>query len=219
MDIQQFSNCDHSVWLSNRHKVITENFVPVEIRIEIFREVYDLIIEMGLRVWITGGTLLGAIREGAFIEYDDDIDMDMLEPDFIEAMYALKEKLMDLGYVVRLVDGKNPKMTFYKEGYKASIGALQIQGSWLTRPLRKYPLKTFEIDRFIEFYGVRCLMPNPPELYLEHVYGKQWTIPIQGDKDDTGKCAYISIRGFNFTNPTSYYLTIKIIIKRILNKL
>ena len=147
MDIQQFSNCDDSVWLSNRHKVITENFVPFEIRIEIFREVYGLIIEMGLRAWITNGTLLGAIREGAFIESDDDIDMDMLEPDFIEVMYTLKEKLMDLGYVVRLVDGKNPKMSFYKEGYKISIGGLKIQGSWLTRPMRKFPLKLHEIDR------------------------------------------------------------------------
>jgi len=217
MDIQQFSNCDDSVWLSNRHKVVTENFVPVEIRIEIFQEVYNLIIEMGLKVWITGGTLLGAIRENAFIDSDDDIDMDMLEPDFIKVMYALKENLMELGYVVRLVDGKNPKMSFYKEGFKTTIGALKIQGSWLTRPIQKYPKKIFENDLFINFYGIQCLAPNPPEAYLEHVYGKRWITPIHSENDDM--CDYHAIKSFNFSSSTSYFMAAKIILKRIANYL
>ena len=97
-------------------------------------------------------TVKSMIYEGAFIEWDEDIDLSMLEPDFIEAMYTLKEKLMDLGYVVRLVDGKNPKMSFYKNGYKTSIGALKIQGSWLTRPILKYPKKLFDNNLLINFY-------------------------------------------------------------------
>ena len=222
MNIQQFSNCDDSVWISNCHKVITENFVPIEIRIEIFREVYNLIIEMGLRVWITNGTLLGAIRDGAFIELDDDIDMDMLEPDFIEVMYILKEKLMDLGYVVRLVDGKNPKMSFYKEGYKTSIGALKIQGSWLTRPIQKYPKKLFDNDLLINFYGIKCLAPNPPEPFLEHVYGSSWKIPYKGGRSivlikgiDWGPNN--SLKFLHYRSLAAYYTASKIILNRIVN--
>ena len=220
MDIQQLSNCDDSVWLSNRHKVITENFVPVEIRIEIFREVYDLIIEMGLRVWITNGTLLGAIREGAFIESDDDIDMDMLEPDFLEAMYALKEKLMDLGYVVRLVDGKNPKMNFFKEGFKTSIGALKIQGSWLTRPIQKYPKKLVDNNLLINFYGIKCLAPHPPEAFLEHVYGPSWKIPYKEERKVLVKgvdFGYHSLQFLHYRSLAAYYIAAKIILNRIVN--
>ena len=221
MDIQRFSNCDDSVWLSNHHKVISEKSVPIEKRIEIFREVYGLTIEMGLRVWITGGTLLGAIREGAFIESDDDIDMDMLEPDFIEAMYTLKERLIDLGYVVRLSDGKNPKMSFYKEGFKTSIGALKIKRFWLTRPVHKYPKKPFfNNDLFINFYGIKCLVPNPPESYLEHVYGSSWKIPYKGGRNivlikgiDWGPNN--SLKYLNYRSLTSYYVATRIILKRI----
>jgi lipopolysaccharide cholinephosphotransferase len=217
MNIQELSNCSEDDWATYSHKVVAKNFIPIEDRVKIFKEVYGLIIQMNLRVWITGGTLLGAIRDKTFIESDDDIDMDMLEPDFINVMYVLRGRLIDLGYIVRLTDGNNPKMSFFKSGFKTSIGALKIQGKWLTRPLRKYPLEIFEIDRFIEFYGVRCLIPNPPEDYLEHVYGKQWITPIHSDNDDW--CDYISIRAFNFTCLTSYFLTIKVVIKRIINKL
>ena len=221
MDIQQFSNCDDSVWLSNRHKVISENSVPFEIRIEIFREVYGLTIEMGLRVWINNGTLLGAIREGVFIESDDDIDLAMLEPDFIKAMYTLKEKLMDLGYVVRLVDGKNPKISFYKEGYKTSIIALKIQGSWLTRPIQKYPKKYYDNDLLINFYGIKCLVPNPPDLLLEHVYGPSWKIPYKGGRSEVlikgVDWGYHTLKFLHYRSLTSYYTASKIILNRIVN--
>jgi hypothetical protein len=217
MNIQELSNCSENDWTICSHDVIAKSFVPVEDRVKIFKEVYGLIIQMDLRVWITGGTLLGAIRDKTFIESDDDIDMDMLEPDFIKIMYPLKEKLIDLGYVVRLKDGNNPKMSFYKSGFKTSIGALKIQGKWLTRPIQKYPKNIFETDKFVKFYGVRCLMPNPPEDYLEHVYGKQWITPIHSDDDDM--CDYHSIKSFNYESFTSYKMAIKIIIKRILSRL
>jgi len=213
MNIQELSNCSEDDWATYSHKIVAKSFIPIEDRVKIFKEVYSLIVQMNLRVWITGGTLLGAIRDKAFIESDDDIDMDMLEPDFIDVMYVLKGKLINLGYIVRLIDGDNPKMSFFKNGFKTSIGALKIQEKWLTRPMQKYPKIIFETDNFVEFYGVRCLTPNPPVDYLEHVYGKQWIVPIHSDNDDM--CDYHSIKSFNYRSFISYKMAIKIIIKRI----
>ena len=69
------------------NRVVTSDFVPLKERTELFVEVYSILSEMRARVWITGGTLLGAVREGDFIIDDDDIDMDMLEEEFRIVMY------------------------------------------------------------------------------------------------------------------------------------
>ena len=47
----------------------------------ILREFVQICMRHGLRYYIIGGTLLGAIRHGGFIPWDDDIDVAMPRPD------------------------------------------------------------------------------------------------------------------------------------------
>jgi len=211
IDHEFLSDCSHEEWLSNQHSVVTSDFVPLKKRTELFVEVYTVLSAMKARVWITHGTLLGAVREGDFILNDDDVDMDMIEDEFRVVMYDIKLALIKAGYVVRLNDKKNPKISVYKSGFKLSIGALKPSGKWLTRPVQKYPRHLFSEERFLKFKGIQCLVPYPTEDYLEHVYGANWTVPI--NSDDMSEIH--TIKFFNFRSKGAFYLASKILIKRL----
>ena len=50
--------------------------------LEILREFDSLCRKHGLQYYIVGGTLIGAVRHGGFIPWDDDIDVSMPKKDF-----------------------------------------------------------------------------------------------------------------------------------------
>lgn len=67
--------------------------------LDILIAVTDICDRHGIRYWLSGGTLLGAVRHGGFIPWDDDIDIELLLPDYNKLLKLLSKELPDNLYL------------------------------------------------------------------------------------------------------------------------
>ena len=63
--------------------------------LELLMEVDRICRKHNIRYWLSSGTLIGAARHKGFIPWDDDLDIEMLLPDYKRLMKVLPQELPD----------------------------------------------------------------------------------------------------------------------------
>ena len=159
------------------------------------KEVKGILDELGVVFMFGSGSCLGAVRERAFIPWDDDVDLLAvigINGLTDERVGLVAEAMRDSGYFVKEADAPRSKLIMSIKDYmRIGLESLRIiDGQAYSYPGIALPAEMFTRPREIEFLGMRFNVPNPPEEYLAMKYGAEWMIPKKAgeyEKDVVGK--------------------------------
>jgi hypothetical protein len=130
--------------------------------------------EQGIRFGITYGTLLGAIREQAFIKWDEDVDVFILDEDR-SAFHSMLDALRGAGLELVRCEGDLYSL-MRLDNY---IDVYFFRKKWGRRICNKDSVRSkfLERDGWVEFLGQRFLAPFESRRFLCEIYGVDWETP------------------------------------------
>lgn len=145
-------------------------------------ELHKILNDKKINHFLTGGTLLGAIREKNFIKWDWDVEFTILT----DQIFSKKEELNDLflksGFQIVEYSFKynNFKWELKKYNFIYELIGLYREGNWLYRKGKgtKVPAFFFDKPTDLFFLGNIYQTVSDPEKYLEFCYG-DWKTPIR----------------------------------------
>ncbi|MCH7744523.1 MAG: LicD family protein [Chloroflexi bacterium] len=153
-----------------------------EVAKEMLKEAKEIVEQLGVSFFLRQGTCLGAVRDQAFIPWDDDLDLgcviglngfteDLIEP--------ILDAFRDHGYFVSVESNDRwVAAGMMKSSLRVDLTFFRIiDDSIFHFPLIWIPARLFTNLKEIEFMGENYLVPNPPEEYLRTKYGPDWITP------------------------------------------
>jgi hypothetical protein len=146
------------------------------------KEIKHILDEAGITFFLREGTLLGAVRDGCLIPWDDDVDiasifgLHVFSEDTLERVARMAR---DRGFLVRV--GRNHYNTVVSTLGDSSPLHWSchhvIDDAIFMFPAVRLPLRLFTDLKEISFLGERFLVPQPPEEYLAAKYGQERRVP------------------------------------------
>lgn len=152
----------------------------IELRKTIYRRFCNVMRQMEIPFYLSHGTLLGAYRQDDWIEYDNDVDIDVKIEEFQPKQAEVLKKLNRRGLRVTS-DGNG-------FGIRDGDEVLSLRPLWLhnkeVRVFRNtsYPRHFWDKEppAVLAFSEVVASVPHPVEDYLNFVY-TDWKTPQEAD--------------------------------------
>jgi len=150
----------------------------------VLKEVKQILDERGLIFFLRHGTALGAVRDHAFIGWDDDVDTGSIigmHGLTEEMIYATAEVFRQNDFNVDVIDSElHLSVDMQKSGIQLDWTCYRLIDEHVYQwPAVKIPVSLFETPAEVEFLGETFHVPNPPEKYFELKYGPDWRTPKQ----------------------------------------
>lgn len=149
-------------------------------RTKFLREVKTILDKAEIPFWLESGTLLGAIRDKDFIEYDKDIDISIMR-EYQEDIEVLD--FSSVGTKGRHIHGDFMSSHYIiKDGYKIDIYYwTKVKDEYVSYTNAEFctvvDKEYFDNLKKIKFKGMLVRVPNNPVQYLRDKYGDpDWTI-------------------------------------------
>ena len=178
-------------WRKVRHQYVNDkpNRIEKEKALEI---IIRQLNKNKINYFISGGTLLGIYRDRELIEWDYDIDIDILKETYNEVITLIDMLSKEYNYPYRI--GNNifhPKISIFINQVKVSISCLTkglLNKKNMYRPRTRikknicYPTKDYEFKE-----NIMLKVPNDIEGYLISLYGIDWDKPVKWIEDDQNR--------------------------------
>jgi lipopolysaccharide cholinephosphotransferase len=181
------------------HEKIQETFLEphaIQDLYQMLKDTTEILDRAGIKYVILSGTILGAVRHGGLIPWDDDVDITIFHEDEPK-LINLKPAFEALGYQMMYDTNKAVMYCISKKGnpsldkrqdlsfpfidifvmHKDKQTNRMVYSNWRTReyfPNEWFPVSAFYPIQKIQFGPLTVNCIRHPEWYLAHYYGENW---------------------------------------------
>ncbi len=165
--------------LEDSNKTRTRTTAELDQQLQGLVKICSILDSCNLCWFLSGGTLLGAVREGAFIPWDWDVEVTVLTEQALGSSPQLVRALVKHGFEITKTDFSRSNLKIVANGFgaKYEIHGLRMKGKTIrARHMMEVSASLFESHEIVTLEGRAFPGPSPAISYLEQVYG-DWQTP------------------------------------------
>jgi len=180
---------DHDENGSSDPKVRLRSDAELEAQARGLAALCDVLAAADVAHLLSGGTLLGAARDGDFIRWDWDVEVSVRSEDVAGRLDELVALALDAGFTLAQRDDapENLKLVLEREGSVFELQAYRSAGRFRTRREYRTEQRFFDGATTIELRGRTYPCMGPLDEYLTDRYG-DWRTPLR----TADKSAYLA---------------------------
>ena len=179
------TRCENEFPIPYRSLKLTHPCDAPDVARGVLAELTEVLERLKIRHFICDGTLLGFVREGGFIQGDNDIDLRLerhaINDDLLDAIRAAGFSLLRRDWI----NGKQVNVALRKQGIAIDLMGTDFQPGQTVFHIGHYPRgilsyrQPFHGVEKRDFDGLSLWLPQNPEIELAANYGPDWRTPAR----------------------------------------